>query len=211
MNVTIKAVVVSFGVLAAVLAPLPVAAAEANVFSGKNAFGLISGTSAGGNLYADVYFFESSTKSKSTKTESSGAYFSGYYYAGSECWYGYGSTDSIQLTTAGGSTPKQASASGAISVTWYEYCSSFSERTEIVSFEANLTAMRDQTYHSWGTNHYEYGNVKVNNNSNYVYSPATVSGSITSPSFGTVTPISGSVGKSNGHTVDITKSLTPKL
>ncbi len=211
MNMTIKAAIVSCGVLAAVSMPfLPSAAAQTNVFSGKDAFGFISGSSAEGNLYGEVYFFENSTKSKSNKTETSGAYFYGNYFAGSECWYGYGSTDNIQFTVGGGTTPKQATASGAISVTWYEYCSSFGERTETVSFAANLTAINDQTYHNWGTNHYEYGNVKVNSNSNYSFSPALVGGSsITSPAFGTVTPISGSIGKSKGHTVDITKSSTP--
>jgi hypothetical protein len=211
MNTAIKAAVVSCGVLAAVSAPLPVAAAQANVFSGKDAFGFISGSSAEGNLYGEVYFFESSTKSKSNKNESSGAYFSGSYFTGSECWFGYGSTDNIQFTAAGGPIPKQVTASGAISVTWFEYCSSFSEFTETVNFMANLTAIKDQTYHNWGTNHYEYGNVRVNSNFNYSNSPATVSAaSITSPAFGTVTPVSGYIGKSKGHTVDITKSLTPQ-
>jgi hypothetical protein len=207
MNIAIKAIVVSCGVLAAISAPL--AAAQTNVFSGKDAFGEITGWSAEGKLYADVSFFESSTKSKSNKTESSGAYFNGYSFAGSECWYGSGSTDSIQFTAAGGPTPKQVTASGSISVTWYEYCSSFGEFTETVSFMANLTAIKDQTSHNWGTNHYEYGNVRVNSNFNYSYSPATVSASITSPAFGTVTQPWGSIGKSKGHTVDITKSLTP--
>jgi hypothetical protein len=211
MNMAIKAAFISCGVLAAVSAPLPVAAAQTNVFSGKDAFGSISGSSAEGNLYADVYFFESTTKSKSNKTESSGAYFSGSYFAGSECWYGSGFADNIQFTAAGGPIPKQVSASGSISVTWYEYCSSFGEFTETVNFMANLTAIKDETYRNWGTNHYEYGNVRVNSNFNYSYSPAMVSAaSITSPAFGTVTPLWGSVGKSKGHTVDITKSLTPQ-
>src|SRR3954454_13176762 len=100
MNMTVKAAMVSCGVLAAISAPL--ATAQTTVFSGKDAFGSISGSSADGSLSADIYFFESSTKSKSNKTETSGAYFYGNYFAGSECWYGYGSTDNIQFTVGGG-------------------------------------------------------------------------------------------------------------
>lgn len=208
MNMTIKSAIAACGFLVAVSVPLT-AAAEAIVFSGKDAFGAMSGSSGDGNLYLDVVSFESTTQSKSNKTSSSGAYLYGSYYTGSECWYGFGFADNIQLKfDAKGSLPKQVTASGEVLVTWIEYCNApYSEFTETVTFNGDMTAMRDQASHSWGTNHYEYGNIiKVNDNFNYSSTPAAVSASsISSPAFGTVTPSWGYVGTSKGHSVQITR------
>ena len=66
--------------------------------------------------------------------------------------------------------------------------------------------MGNQAYSSWGTNHYEYGNIKENNHSDYSSAPASVgASSITSQYFGAVVVNGGTVSQSKSHDVQITK------
>ena len=209
MTTTIKSTIAVCGFLAAVSAPLT-AGADTSVFFGKDAYGYISGSN--GNLSLQAYSFEGATKSKSDKTNSSGAYIYGSNYTGSECWDGYGFTDTIQFqfkkTT--GSLPKQLTASGSVLLTWVEYCTGsypYPSFTETVTFNMDLRAMIDQAYSIWSADHSEYGNVKTNGHYDYSYAPAAaVNGSsISSPAFGTVTPSNGEIGRSKGHIVEITR------
>ena len=203
MNTIIKSTIAACGFLAAASAPLT-AGAETFNFSGKSAFGYSWGYN--GNLYLDVSVFESTTQSKSDKTGSSGAYVYGSYFTGTECWFGYGSTDAVELNVTG-TQPNKVTASGTASVTWYEYCTgSYSVVTDSVTFNENLTALKDQTSSNWGNNHYEYGNFKVNYHYDYSYAPASVNdSSFSSQNFGSVAVIGGSVGQSKSHDVQIIK------
>lgn len=205
MNAIIKSTIAVCGFLAAVSAPL-IAGADTFTYSSKGAFGDMSGSN--GNLYLSVSASENTSQSKSNKSGSSGAYAYGNYYNTStgECWSGYGSTDTIQFKAIG-SLPKQVTASGAISVTWYEYCSGlYPIVTDTVTFNENLTAMGNQAYSSWGTNHYEYGNLKENTHFDYSSAPASVNASsLSSQNFGPVAVNGGYVGQSKSHDVQITK------
>lgn len=207
MNAIIKSTIAVCGFLAAVSAPL-IAGADILVYSSKGAFGNMSGSNGNLSLYVDAS--ENTSQSKSNKSGSSGANASGNYYNTStgECWYGYGSTDTISFkSTKGPVVPKQVTASGAISVTWYEYCSGlYPVISDTVTFDENLTAMGNQAYSSWGTNHYEYGNIKVNTHSDYSNAPASVNASsLSSQIFGAVIIYEGTVGQSKSHDVQITK------
>ena len=202
MNATIKSAIAACGFLTVVSVPLT-AGADTSIFSGKSAYGLINGEN--GNLFLWATSFEQVTKSKLDKTNSPGAYIYGTNVRGPECWSGYGFTDTIQFK-ATGSLPKQITASGSVLVTWYEYCVGLPTFTETVTFNMDLRAMTDQAFSNWGTYHYEYGNVKVNVHYNDSSAPAALnSSSISSPEFGTVTPSNGQIGRSKGHTVEITR------
>lgn len=204
MNTIIKSTIAVCGFLAAVSAPL-IAGADTFTFSSKGATGDMSGSN--GNLDLWVTASENTSQSKSNKSGSSGAYVSGNYYTLSECWYGYGSADTISFkSTKGPVVPKNVTASGTISVTWYEYCGTNQVIPDTVTFNENLTAMGNQAYSSWGTNHYEYGNIKENNHSDYSSAPASVgASSITSQYFGAVVVNGGTVSQSKSHDVQITK------
>lgn len=202
MTTTIKSTIAFCGFLAAVSAPLT-ARTDNFVFSGKGAFGDIYGYHENGDM--QVLAFETATSSKSNKTNSSGAEFIGYIYTDTECWSGYGFTDTIQFNVIGSLlNPKRVTASGKIPVTWVEYCNSNTPFTEIVSFTMDLSAIKNQAYKAWGTGHSEYGNAaKVNTNYNYSSAPAALNASSISSQFGIVTPSFGSVGHSKGHDVQI--------
>jgi hypothetical protein len=207
----IKSTIAVCGFLAAMSAPLTTEA-DTTVFSGKDAYGEMWGSMWGsdGNWYTDVWTLQSASQSKSDKTNSSGAYFWGTYYSysGTSCWYGFGFTDAIEFA-ATGKTPSNVSnvtASGSVSVTWDDWCGGADPITENVTFNLNLSAITDQTYSSFGSDHYEYGATKVNSHYDIVSAPATSNDSvITSPSFGAITPINSVVGTSKGHSVTITK------
>ncbi len=200
MNTIIKTVIAAGGLIAAVLVPLT-ADADTTIFSGKGSSASVSGSNGTLSLYASA--FANTTQSKSNKTNSSGASLSGTNYTGSQCWYGYGSTDTIEFR-ATGPLPKRVTASGSVLVTWYEFCSLFTSITETVTFNIDASAMTDQVYQNRTTSQYEFGNTKVNSNYDYSFAPASgAASSISSPTFGTVIPNSGSVGQSRQHNVQI--------
>ena len=197
MNTAIKSAIAACGLLTTMSAPLAVGA-DTIVFSGKGAFG--SMLIMNENMYMQVEASEDING-----TDSPIAYFNGSSYTGSECWYGYGSTNTIQFK-ATGSPLTRVTASGEFLVTWFEYCGSYAFFTETVPFTMDLSAITHQVSRNWGTTHQEYGNTKVDNHYDYSYAPAaTNASSISSPYLGTVTPNYGSVGQSKVHDIQISQ------
>jgi len=209
MNTIIKSTIAVCGFLAAVSAPLT-AGADTSTVSSKGVYGHMSGYNSAGTLLLNVDAYENTTQSKSKKTGLPGASAYGEYRVGLECWFGEGSTDTIQFK-ANGSLPKQVTASGEIEVVWTEYCNSVDPhptRSDKVTFNMNLTAMSDKASSYWGTTHSEYGNIRVNYHYDTIRAPATVnaSSSLSSELYGAVNNIdSGDVGRSKTHNVEITK------
>lgn len=206
MNAIIKSTIAICGLLAAVSTPL-IAEADTFILSGSEAYGDLSGSK--GNLSLYVTAFENTSKSKSTKSGSPGAYASGNYYDAStgECWFAYGYTDNIQFK-AMGSLAKKVTASGAVPVTWHEYCSgSYSVVTDTVLFNEDLSAIGIQANTSWGTKHIDYGYLKQNIHFDSRIATATVdaSSSLSSEHFGEVIIFQGNVGESKSHDVQIIK------
>lgn len=203
MKTIIRSTIAALGVLAAASTSLP-AGAETFVFSGKNASGLIQGSN--GSLYLLAEAFENTSSSKSNKSGNAGAYVYGSYYTGTECWDGWGSTDAIKFKATG--SPKQINASGTVTVMWYEYCSGLypAPIVDTVTFNQNLTAIRDQENSNWGTSHYESGNYKYNYHYDYSSTPASFNdSSLSSQYFGQVSLYYGYVGRSKSHEVQIIK------
>jgi hypothetical protein len=206
MNTIIKSTIAVCGFLAVASAPLTVGA-ETSVFSGKGAFGEMFNSN--GNLQIYVRAFEKTTQSKSKKSGSSGAYIQAMYFTfgqerGQECWVGDGSTDTVQFK-ATGTLPNKVTASGTISITWYDMCSiDDAFVVDTITFYEDLTAMSDQSYSNWGTTHQEFGNIKIDNHFDYSYTPASVNASfISSEAFGTFTLEGGKIGQSRSHDMEI--------
>lgn len=203
MNPTIKTAITVCGFLVAVSAPLS-AGADTQLFSGKGATGSMYGYS--GPLSFSVNAFENVTNSnKSNKIDSSGAYAYGNYYTGSQCWVGWGSTDTVQVKSVG-TLPKQVTATGSILMNWYEWCSGSGSFTETITFNMDLSAIKDQASQNWANIHNEYGTYKYSYISDSSSAPAAINGSyFSSPSFGTIIPNYGYVGQSKYHSVTIAK------
>jgi len=203
---TVLTGVSAFALMSMAAAPLT-AGADTSVFSGKGAYGDMGNDNAGGGLALKVFAFENATSSRSNKTNSSGAEVWGFNWDGTwtgSCWFGYGVTDTIQFA-ATGSIPMQVTASGSAQVTWDDYCNGQPSFTETVPFVMNLSAIRAEVESELITTHSEYGNIKINDHSDYSRAGATSNASsITSPAFGTVTPSAAFV----GHSRDISHTIT---
>ena len=190
--------------IATISTPLT-ASAETNVFSGKGAYGEISGHNGNLYLYADA--FEEVFKSKANKNKSAGVYISGYNYTSSACWYTYFEHSNDVEFKATGSLPRHVIASGSAEVTWNDYCGGNSPITGTVTISIDLTAMTDEAFSSWGTSHSEYPDHKYNYHFNYSSAPAYASADsfISSPAFGDVGGDTAQLGQSKSHEIEIVK------
>lgn len=197
-----KSAIMACTVVAALAAP-PGAAAGTFTFSGKDTFATMS-DSNGAGLSMSLGVFEASTLGASSMN-GAGVFVVGTNYMSNQCWFGFGSTDNLKFAVP---DLKHVTASGSVTMTWFEFCNTFSSKhtsfTETVTFNGNWSAVRDLTARDWGTGHLEYGNFKDDSVFDEVVAPATVTGgTIQSPAFGGVNPASGEVGDAKAHSVQI--------
>lgn len=209
MNAIIKSTIAACGILTLATVSLT-AQADTSGFANKGAFGAIGGSN--GWLSLNVVAAENITltaktdHSSSSKATPAGAYFHGSYFSSTECWFGFGFASTIQFQT-GGDLPGKLTASGSIPVLWHEYCSgSDAVVSDTIVFSEDLAALTSKSASAWGSSHYEYGNIQVNDRFDYGSAPASANtSSLSSQNMGAVTLNYSQIGRSNSHDVQITQ------
>lgn len=201
--INIKSTLVATLCIATATLPFSVNA-DTFVYSGKGAFGYMGGNNGGLSISGNV--FENVQKNKSEKNSASGAWVSASFYTAGACWSGYGETEDIEFK-ATGNIPKHVIASGAVEMSWYDWCGSNPSFIETLEFNMDLTALTDQAYSGRGMYQEDYGVIKFIYHTNYSSAPAEVgAGSyFSSPTIGEVAGSYGEVGQSKDHQVEIVR------
>ncbi len=197
---TIKSALFACVCLAAFAAPTAIAGTF--TFLGQNEFATMLGTNGIG-LTLSLDAFQTATAAVS-RAASAGALVVGTNYTQAQCWFGFGSTDSFKFSSP---DAKHVTASGAVTMNWFEFCTTFASFTETLTFSSSWSALQDLTARRKGASRSEYGSVVNDSSYDEIVGAATVAGGyIVSPAFGTVSPGSGLVGQAREHSVRI---ITP--
>ncbi len=197
MTKTIKSVLAAC-IVFAMAAPTD-AGAGTFMFLGRNTFANMFGTNGTG-LTLSLDAFQAATFA-AAGTPSPGALVVGTNYTQAQCWFGFGSTNSFQFSSP---DAKRVAASGAVTMNWFEFCTTFASFTETLTFSASWSALQDLTARRKGASRSEYGSVVNDSSYDETVAAATVAGGyLVSPAFGTVSPGGGHVGVAREHAVQI--------